>query len=254
MDKHEVDLKRFDVHGEVRRFAKGRFEVVQIGGLSIGRATYEPGWRWSEHVGPSVGAARCPVEHVGLVVSGAAAVAFDDGNVVTLRVGELFHIPPVPHDSWVIGDEQYVSLHLLGAGHYATSAPHSEDRDAQCFVCGSDNSKSLGVAFERDSNRGSRAHYVARAEHVGWPGLLHGGVLFSLLDDAVGWAARFDGQPSVTSRASIRYRQPVPTEMALQISGTVHRRGRVMKAAGSATRVDTGDVVAELEALLFPRP
>jgi catechol 2,3-dioxygenase-like lactoylglutathione lyase family enzyme/quercetin dioxygenase-like cupin family protein len=98
---------------------KGRFEIVRLGGLTIGRATYEPGWRWSEHVGPSVGATRCPVEHVGLVISGAATVAFEDGRVVELRAGELFYVPPVPHDSWVIGDERYVSLHFLGADHYA---------------------------------------------------------------------------------------------------------------------------------------
>ena len=59
------------------------------------------------------------VEHVGLVLSGTAAVAFEDGRVVELRVGNLFHIPPIPHDSWVVGDEPYVSLHFLGADRYA---------------------------------------------------------------------------------------------------------------------------------------
>jgi acyl-coenzyme A thioesterase PaaI-like protein/quercetin dioxygenase-like cupin family protein len=254
MDNHEVDLKRFEVHGDVRRFPKGRFEVVQIGGLSIGRATYEPGWRWSEHVGPSVGATRCPVEHVGLVVTGAAAVAFDDGDVVTLRAGELFHIPPIPHDSWVVGDEQYVSLHLLGASDYAApDAARSDDRDEHCFVCGWANPKSLGVAFERDPSGGSRTRYVARPEHEGWPGLLHGGVLFSLLDDAAGWAARFAGRPCVTSRASIRFRQSVPTDRALTIDAEVRPRGRVLSARATASRVDEGDLVAEFEALLFPR-
>jgi quercetin dioxygenase-like cupin family protein len=98
---------------------KGRFELVRIGGLTIGRATYEPGWRWSLHVGPTVGAARCSVEHVGLVLSGTAAAAFEDGRVYEMRAGQLFHIPPVPHDSWVVGDQPYVSLHLLGSEHYA---------------------------------------------------------------------------------------------------------------------------------------
>jgi len=59
------------------------------------------------------------VEHVGMVLSGSAAVAFADGTVVELRAGELFHVPPVPHDSWVVGDEPYVSLHFMGADHYA---------------------------------------------------------------------------------------------------------------------------------------
>src|SRR4029450_9505386 len=107
-----VILKSFDAPDEVRVMQKGKFELVDLGGMTIGRASYEPGWRWSEHVGPSVGATRCPVEHVGLVASGAAVVAFDDGDVVTLRAGDLFYIPPIAHDSWVVGDEQYVSLHL----------------------------------------------------------------------------------------------------------------------------------------------
>ena len=115
----DVVLKRFEAPDEVREMVKGRFELVHLGGMTVGRATYQPGWRWSEHVGPSVGAARCSVEHVGLVVSGTATAAFEDGRVVELRTGELFYIPPVPHDSWVVGDQPYVSLHFLGADHYA---------------------------------------------------------------------------------------------------------------------------------------
>jgi hypothetical protein len=118
-DQLEVVLKRFDAPDEVRDFDKGRFEIVQLGGIAIGRATYQPGWRWSQHVGPGIGASHCHVEHVGLVLSGTATAAFEDGTIVELRAGELFYIPPRPHDSWVIGDQPYVSLHFLGASHYA---------------------------------------------------------------------------------------------------------------------------------------
>ena len=115
----QVVLKRFDQPDETRLLTKGKFEIVRLGGMTIGRATYEPGWKWSEHVGPQVGATRCNVEHVGLVLTGSAAVAFDNGRVVEMKAGELFYIPPVPHDSWVIGKEEYVSLQFLGADHYA---------------------------------------------------------------------------------------------------------------------------------------
>ena len=115
----DVILKRFESPDEVRGMVKGRFELVRIGGMTIGRATYEPGWRWSEHVGPAVGALRCTVEHVGLVLSGTATAAFGDGRVVQLRAGELFYIPPEPHDSRVVGNEPYVSLHFMGADKYA---------------------------------------------------------------------------------------------------------------------------------------
>ena len=117
--KVAVILKRFETPDEVRTMPKGRFEIVRLGGQMIGRASYEPGWKWSEHVGPTVGAKRCAVEHVGLVLRGTATVAFEDGRVIELRAGELFHVPAVPHDSWVVGDEPYVSLHFLGAEEYA---------------------------------------------------------------------------------------------------------------------------------------
>lgn len=115
----DVSLRRFDSPDEVREFEKGRLEVVRIGAMTLGRATYQPGWRWSQHVGPGVGAIRCTVEHVGMVVSGIATVAFEDGRVIELRPGTLFHVPAVPHDSWVVGQEPYVSIHFMGAEQYA---------------------------------------------------------------------------------------------------------------------------------------
>jgi hypothetical protein len=115
----EAILKRFESPDEVRVFDKGRFEIVHIGGLTIGRASYEPGWKWSQHVAPLAGTPLCEVEHVGLVVSGHAVAAFADGTQMELTAGNLFYIPPVAHDSWVVGDEPYVSLHFMGAAHYA---------------------------------------------------------------------------------------------------------------------------------------
>lgn len=115
----DVILKRFETPDETREMIKGKFEIIRLGGVTIGRATYEPGWRWSEHVGPSVGATRCAVEHVGMVLQGTATAAFDGGEVIELRAGQLFYIPPVPHDSWVVGDEPYVSLHFFGADEYS---------------------------------------------------------------------------------------------------------------------------------------
>jgi hypothetical protein len=118
----DVILKRFDQPDEVRTCEKGRFELIRLEGMTIGRAVYQPGWKWSLHVGPSVGATRCNVEHVGLVVSGCATAAMEDGKVHELRAGMLFYIPPGPpgHDSWVVGNEPYISLHFLSAEHYAT--------------------------------------------------------------------------------------------------------------------------------------
>jgi hypothetical protein len=117
----DVVLRRFESPDEVREFELGRVELVHLGGMTIGCATYQPGWKWSEHVGKPLGQSFCQVEHIGMVLSGCATAAMDDGRVIELRAGNLFHIPPGPpgHDSWVVGDEPYVSLHFLGADHYA---------------------------------------------------------------------------------------------------------------------------------------
>jgi len=119
---NEVILKRFEQPDEVRTFPQGRSEVVHIGGATIGRATYEPGWRWSQHVGRATGSQWCKVEHVGMVVAGRATAAMVDGTVIEMRAGDLFYIPP-GHDSWVVGEEPYVSIHLVGAMDYASKKP-----------------------------------------------------------------------------------------------------------------------------------
>ncbi len=111
-------IKRFAQPDEIREFEKGRFEIVKLGAMTIGRASYEPGWKWSLHVGAQTGGTSCQVEHAGMVISGCAACRMDDGRYHEMKAGDLFYIAP-GHDSWVVGDEPYVSLHFLGAGDYA---------------------------------------------------------------------------------------------------------------------------------------
>jgi hypothetical protein len=111
-------LKRFDSPDETRAFPKGTFSTINVGGMVIGRATYQPGWRWSVDVGAAQGLTMCPVEHVGMVVSGCATAEMADGTTLEMRAGDFFYIPP-GHDSRVIGDEPYVSLHFMGAERYA---------------------------------------------------------------------------------------------------------------------------------------
>src|SRR4029453_13239267 len=76
----DLTLVNLDSPTETRTFDRGRFELYSVGPMTIGRATYEPGWRWSEHVGAPAGASSCMVEHVGFVVSGRAAVKMGDGE------------------------------------------------------------------------------------------------------------------------------------------------------------------------------
>jgi quercetin dioxygenase-like cupin family protein len=116
----DLDLINFDSPTEGRTFEKGRFELYRAGPMTLGRATYEPGWKWSEHVGPATGESSCQVEHVGLVLRGEAVAKMDGGPEVVMRAGDFFYVPP-GHDSWVVGEEPYVSLHILGSQDYAAS-------------------------------------------------------------------------------------------------------------------------------------
>jgi hypothetical protein len=86
----EVIKRRFDNPDEIRLFEKGKFEIVKIAGMTIGRATYEPGWKWSEHVSPIAGTEFCEVEHIGMVVSGKATAAMKGGQVYELGPGTIF--------------------------------------------------------------------------------------------------------------------------------------------------------------------
>src|SRR5436309_15608339 len=81
----DILIKRFEQPDDVRTFEKGKFEIVKIGSMTIGRASYEPGWKWSMHVGAATGAALCEVEHVGMVVSGCAACRMKDGRYYEMR-------------------------------------------------------------------------------------------------------------------------------------------------------------------------
>jgi quercetin dioxygenase-like cupin family protein len=116
----DLTLVNLDAPTETRSFERGRFDIYRVGPMTLGRATYEPGWKWSEHVGAPLGETSCQVEHVGLVLSGRAMASMDDGIERVMEPGDFFHVPP-GHDSWVVGDEPYVSLHFLGSEDYAAS-------------------------------------------------------------------------------------------------------------------------------------
>jgi len=76
-----ITIQRFEDSDETRVFDLGRFYLIRAGGMTIGRAEYEPGWRWSEHVGKAIGQSLCPTPHLGLVVSGRNRVEMADGTL-----------------------------------------------------------------------------------------------------------------------------------------------------------------------------
>ncbi len=122
-----------------------------------------------------------------------------------------------------------------------------------CYVCGPDNPGGLRVSFAADGPHGSRALYTARAEHEGWPGLLHGGVTFALMDEALGWAVYFQGLFGVTAKTEARFRQPIPIGVKLIVRAWTVRQRRRIVTARAEIRVDATDelLVAEADATMF---
>ena len=113
-----LDRKNFTGTDDIRTFAKGRMEVVTVGGATVGRATFEPGWRWSECVKPIAGTDTCQVAHLAYVMSGRMHVVMDDGTQGEGGPGDIVEIAP-GHDAWIVGDEPCVLIDFQGASNYA---------------------------------------------------------------------------------------------------------------------------------------
>ena len=103
---------------EVTSFPFGRFELFRIGGLEIGRAVYQPGWRWTEHVRPTAGTDLCEAPHFQYHVAGMLHVVMADGAEFDARPGDVTALPQ-GHDAWVVGDEPVVVVDWFGASTYA---------------------------------------------------------------------------------------------------------------------------------------
>ena len=114
----EMERKSLDAPDERRSFPKGQVQVVTVGGTTFGRATLQPGWKWSESVKPIAGTETCQTEHLQYHVSGRLHVVMDDGTEAEFGPGDVSLIPP-GHDAWVVGNEPVVAVDWWGASNYA---------------------------------------------------------------------------------------------------------------------------------------
>ena len=113
--------KSFDLPEETRNMSKGKVEVLNLAGTQVMRATFEPGWKWSECVKPIAGTNSCQVGHLIYTVSGKMIVRMDDGSEIEVKAGDVTSIPP-GHDAWIVGNDNYVGIDFQGAGAYAKAA------------------------------------------------------------------------------------------------------------------------------------
>jgi ethanolamine utilization protein EutQ (cupin superfamily) len=114
-----IEVKNFDSPDETRQFeGKGQADVVNVGGQVVGKATFEPGWKWSNNVKPIAQTDSCQVSHLGYILSGRMQVRMDDGSETEVGPGDVMAIPP-GHDAEVVGDEACVTLDFGEFGEYA---------------------------------------------------------------------------------------------------------------------------------------
>jgi len=113
-----MEAKSLNRAEEVRTFDKGKLELVKIGGATIGRATFQPGWRWSESVKPLVNTKSCEAPHFQYHVSGTLRIKMDDGTEVDCKPGDV-SLLPTGHDAWVVGNEPVVVVDFQGMVDYA---------------------------------------------------------------------------------------------------------------------------------------
>jgi hypothetical protein len=117
----KAERKSLGKPDEVREFPKGRMELVQIGGATVGHAVFEPGWRWSTSVKPIAKTESCQASHFWYQVSGVLRARMDDGTEFESRAGDVVLLPP-GHDGWVVGDEPAVVIDFQGMAGFAQQA------------------------------------------------------------------------------------------------------------------------------------
>ncbi|MGO9139771.1 MAG: cupin domain-containing protein [Syntrophales bacterium] len=117
----KAEVRSFSKPDEVRTFPKGKLELLKIGGATIGRATFEPGWKWSTSVQPLVKTKSCEAPHFQYHLSGTIKIVMDDGAQFECGPGDV-SLLPMGHDAWVVGNEPVVVVDFQGMIDYAKTS------------------------------------------------------------------------------------------------------------------------------------
>jgi len=125
----KLTVRKFSSPDETRPFqSRGRVDLLTVGGATVGRGVFEPGWKWSVDVKPIAGTERCEASHSGYVLSGRMHVVMADGEEADIEPGDYVAIPP-GHDAWVVGKDTCVFLDFAGMEGYARAAREEEEKE-----------------------------------------------------------------------------------------------------------------------------
>lgn len=114
----KMQKRNFSKPDETRTFERGHVDLIALGGVTFGKATFEPGWKWSTCVKPIAKTGSCEAAHLQCLLSGRMHVVMDDGSEEEFGPGDVLSIPP-GHDAWVVGNDPVVAVDITGMGDYA---------------------------------------------------------------------------------------------------------------------------------------
>ena len=117
-----------------------------------------------------------------------------------------------------------------------------------CFACGKDNPIGLQITYTVDGDT-CHAEFTPNANHLSWEDTVHGGIIYSALDDVTGNIPYQNGLVAHTARCEIRYRNPLREGQTVALRGWVEKtKGRLMVLRGEARRKDDNELIAECTA------
>lgn len=123
----KLQRRTFGDADDVREIPFGRLETYDLGDMRVGRSIMQPGWRWSESIKPIARTELCEFHHVGLCVSGSCRIRTREGAELLVEAGQFYEIPP-GHDSWVVGDEPWVTIDWFPSTAFAAPEGGGFDR------------------------------------------------------------------------------------------------------------------------------
>jgi class 3 adenylate cyclase len=210
-----LQRRRFSEATDVRKIPHGQIDVVELDDTVVGRMTYQPGWRWSVDIKPTIRTDSCQYHHLGVTLSGYLRVQMSDGSELELAPGDVFEIPP-GHDAWVVGDEPWVSVDFEAMRTFGKGAETGDERILATMVFTDivDSTKragELGAAKWRDLVAEHNRKTSAAIDR-------HRGRLVKTTGDGV--LAQFEGaERAVRGAAAIR---EAAHGLGLEIRGGVH--------------------------------